>query len=167
VPVAPTYGLTEACSQVTTNGYPLFCTRVELADDGEIVVDGPTVSGGGPLRTGDLGRWERDGRLTIIGRKSDTIITGGENVAPASVEAVLEQHDAVHEALVRGEPDPEWGEKVVAYVVLRPGADATPDALRTHAAERLESFAVPKSIAIRDEPLPRTGSGKLLRRSLR
>jgi O-succinylbenzoic acid--CoA ligase len=163
VPVAPTYGLTEACSQVTTNGVPLFCTRVELADDGEILVSGPTVAGGGTLRTGDLGRWER-GRLHIVGRKADTIITGGENVSPAEVEQILEQHPAVEEAAVHGRPDPEWGEAVVATVVLR--ADATPEELRAYAAERLDAFKVPKAIGTREQPLPRTASGKLQRRAL-
>ena len=164
VPVAPTYGLTEACSQVTTHGFPLFCTKVELADDGEVLVQGPTVAGGGVLRTGDLGRWDAHGRLEIVGRKADTIITGGENVAPAEVEAVLEQHPAVAEAAVHGRPDPEWGEAVVATVVL--SGEATPDELRAYAAERLDVFKVPKAIATRHEPLPRTGSGKLLRREL-
>jgi o-succinylbenzoate---CoA ligase len=163
VPVAPTYGLTEACSQVTTHGVPLFCTRVTLAEDGEILVGGPTVAGGGILRTGDLGEWEGE-RLRVVGRKADTIITGGENVAPAEVEAVLEQHPAVAEAAVHARPHPEWGEAVVATVVL--SGEATPDELRAYAAERLDAFKVPKAIATRREPLPRTGSGKVLRRAL-
>jgi O-succinylbenzoic acid--CoA ligase len=167
VPVAPTYGLTEACSQVTTNGVPLFCTRVALAEDGEVLVSGPTVAGGGVLRTGDLGAWDEHGRLRIVGRKADTIITGGENVAPAEVEAVLEEHPAVAEAAVHGRPDPEWGEAVVATVVLRDGAAVTPEELRAHAAARLAPYQVPKAIALRAEPLPRTPSGKLLRRKLR
>jgi O-succinylbenzoic acid--CoA ligase len=167
VPVAPTYGLTEACSQVTTNGVPLFCTEVELAADGEIVVDGPTVAPASrPLHTGDLGAWNADGTLEIVGRKADTIITGGENVAPARVEAALEAHEAVAEAAVIGREDPEWGERVTALVVLRPGAGASPDDLRTHAAGRLERHEIPKTIELRDEPLPRTASGKLLRREL-
>ncbi len=164
VPVAPTYGLTEACSQVTTHGHPLFCTRVALAGDGEILVSGPTVAGGGVLRTGDLGRLDAGGRLHVVGRKADTIITGGENVAPAEVEAVLEEHPAVAEAAVHGAPDEEWGEAVVATVVL--SADAAPEELRAYVAGRLEPFKVPKRIAATDEPLPRTGSGKLLRREL-
>jgi O-succinylbenzoic acid--CoA ligase len=164
VPVAPTYGLTEACSQVTTNGVPLFCTDVQLAADGEIVVSGPTVAGKGPLQTGDLGRWSEDGRLEIIGRKSDTIITGGENVAPAEVEAVLEAHPAVAEAAVHSRPDPEWGEAVVATVVLRDAA--TPQELMEHVAARLDAFKVPKDLTVSADPLPRTASGKLLRRDL-
>ena len=163
VPVAPTYGLTEACSQVATFGVPLFCTRVDLEDDGEIVVSGPTVAGGGPLRTGDLGAWRR-GRLEIVGRKADTIVTGGENVAPAEVEAVLERHPSVVEAAVFGRPDAEWGEAVVAQVVL--ASDASAEDLREHASASLPAFKVPKAIEIRADPLPRTASGKLLRREL-
>jgi O-succinylbenzoic acid--CoA ligase len=174
VPVAQTYGLTEACSQVTTSepgqpetaGWPLHGVGVEIADDGEIVVSGPTVAGGGPLHTGDLGRLDERGRLIVIGRKADTIVTGGENVAPAEVEAVLLAHPAVAEAGVFGRPDPEWGEAVTARVVLRAGASATPEELRAFCAERLAGFKVPKAIEPSAEPLPRTASGKLLRREL-
>jgi len=174
VPVAQTYGLTEACSQVTTQapgdatpdaGPPLFCTRVRIAPDGEIRVSGPTVAGGGELATGDLGRLGADGRLTVTGRRADTIVTGGENVAPAEVEAVLAEHPAVAEAGVHGRADPKWGEAVVATVVLRPGAAAGEHELREHCAVRLAAFKVPKEIAFADA-LPRTESGKLLRRRL-
>ena len=164
VPVAPTYGLTEACSQVTTNGVPLFCTHVDLDADGEILVSGPTVAGGGTLRTGDLGRFDAQGSLEVVGRKADTIITGGENVAPAEVEAVLERHPAVAEAAVHARPDPAWGEAVVATVVLT--GEATAEELREHVARLLEPFKVPKAVAFSDGPLPRTASGKLLRREL-
>jgi O-succinylbenzoic acid--CoA ligase len=162
VPVAATYGLTEACSQVTTNGAPLFCTTVRLGPDGEILVSGPTVApGAGPvLYTGDLGAWNADGSLHVAGRKADTIVTGGENVAPAEVEAVLESHPAVAEAAVHGRADREWGEAVVATVVLR--ADASEDDLRVHCAARLAPFKVPKAIRFADA-LPRTRSGKLVR----
>ena len=171
VPVAPTYGLTEACSQVTTLGAPLFCTRVELADDGEVLVSGPTVAPGatGPdgwLHTGDLGSFDEDGLLAITGRKADTIVSGGENVAPAEVEAVLEAHPAVAEAAVVGVPDPEWGEAVVALVVPRAGASVEPEDLRAHLTARLAPFKVPKTISLQDEPFRRTPSGKLLRRLL-
>src|SRR5439155_8248067 len=134
VPVAQTYGLTEACSQVTTArpgdaapdaGPALFCTRVSI-EDGEICVRSPTVApqAGSVLRTGDLGVLDADGRLTVTGRRSDTIVTGGENVSPTEVEAVLEAHPAVAEALVEGRPDAQWGESVAARVVLRAGAGA-------------------------------------------
>jgi O-succinylbenzoic acid--CoA ligase len=165
VPVAPTYGLTEACSQVTTLGVPLFCTDVRLADDGEILVSGPTVApGAGPvLATGDLGAWNVDGVLHIVGRKADTIVTGGENVAPVEVEAVLEGHPAVAEAAVHGAPHPEWGEAVVATVVVRD--DISEAELRAYCADRLASFKVPKAIRFADA-LPRTRSGKLVRSRL-
>jgi O-succinylbenzoic acid--CoA ligase len=144
---------------------PLFCTRVTIASDGEIVVGGPTVAPGvgGALHTGDLGEIDARGHLHITGRKADTIITGGENVAPTEVEAVLAEHPAVAEAAVHGRPDPEWGEAVVATVVLR--GTATEEELRAFAAERLAPFKVPKTIAFTDA-LPRTSSGKLLRRAL-
>jgi O-succinylbenzoic acid--CoA ligase len=138
--------------------------HVALAPDGEILVSGPTVAGGGMLRTGDLGRIDGRGRLTVIGRTADTIVTGGENVAPAEVEAVLLAHPAVAEAGVFGRPDAEWGEAVTARVRLR--HDASPEELRAFCAERLAGYQVPKAIELTDAPLPRTASGKLLRREL-
>jgi O-succinylbenzoic acid--CoA ligase len=172
VPVSATYGLTQACSQVTvaepgdleTSGHPLPGVDVELAADGEIVVGGPTVAGGGPLATGDLGRLDDRGRLVVIGRKSDTIVTGGENVAPAEVEAVLLEHPAVADAGVVGRPDPEWGEAVTAIVVARDGR-LDPGELRAFCAARLARFKVPKTIELAPE-LPRTASGKLRRGAL-
>lgn len=178
VPVAQTYGLTQTCALATTQrpgegtpdaGRPLFCTRVRVAADGEIHVRGLTVAGHDPhaeLATGDLGRIDAEGRLTVIGRKADTIITGGENVAPTQVEAVLVEHPAVADAAVLGVPDAEWGEAVHARVILRSGHTADPDALRAHCAAGLARFQVPKVITIVAE-LPRTGSGKLRRADLR
>ena len=163
-PVRATYGLTQACSQVAVDGRPLPGLAVTLAPDGEILVEGPTVAGGGVLRTGDLGRFDASGRLEVIGRKSDTIVTGGENVAPAEVEAALLAHPAVADAGVFGRPDPEWGEAVTASVVLRAPAD--PQELRDWVAGRLARFKVPKSVELA-EALPRNASGKLLRRELR
>lgn len=162
-----TYGLTEACSQVTTDGRPLFCTRVRLSGEGEIVVSGPTVApaAGPELVTGDLGRWAPDGRLEITGRKADTIVTGGENVAPAEVEAVLEAHPAVAEAAVHGRGDPKWGEAVVASIVLRDGAQASEAELLEACRAQLAPFKVPKRLSFVSS-LPRTPSGKLLRRHL-
>ncbi len=163
-PVRATYGLTQACSQVAVDGWPLPGLAVSLADDGEILVEGPTVAGGGVLRTGDLGRFAPDGRLEIVGRRSDTIVTGGENVAPAEVEAALLAHPAVADAAVFGRPDPEWGEAVTASVVLREPAD--PRELREWVAGRLARYKAPKSVEVA-EALPRNASGKLLRRELR
>jgi O-succinylbenzoic acid--CoA ligase len=169
-PVAPTYGLTQACSAVTvaevgdteTSGQPLAGVSVTIAPDGEIVVDGPTT--GGRLETGDLGELDERGRLRVLGRKVDTIVSGGENVMPSEVEAALLAHPAVAEAGVFGRPDAEWGEAVTAHVVLRMPLDAAE--LRDFAAARLARFKIPKTI----EPvasLPRNASGKLLRRELR
>lgn len=165
VPVTETYGLTEATSQVTVDGWPLPGVEVSLAEDGEILVAGPTVAGGGVLRTGDLGAFDADGRLVVTGRKADTIVTGGENVAPDEVEEVLRAHPDVADAAVVGRPDPEWGEALVALVVFAPGRTAEPAALRAFCRERLAGFKVPKAF----EPaaaLPRTMSGKLQRRRL-
>jgi O-succinylbenzoic acid--CoA ligase len=168
-PVAPTYGLTQACSAVTvaeagdteTSGLPLAGVSVSIEADGEIVVEGPTVAR--RLETGDLGRLDERGRLIVLGRKVDTIVSGGENVMPAEVEAALLAHPAVAEAGVFGRPDPEWGEAVTAHVVLHRAAD--PAELRAFAAERLARFKVPKTIEAVDA-LPRNAGGKLLRREL-
>jgi O-succinylbenzoic acid--CoA ligase len=163
-PVAPSYGLTQACSAVTigeygdteTSGRPIPGASVEIAPDGEIVVNGT-------LHTGDLGRLDDRGRLIVSGRKTDMIVTGGENVAPAEVEAVLLAHPAVEDAGVFARSHPEWGEAVTARVVLRD--KTTEQELRDFVRERLAGFKVPKTIEVADE-LPRTASGKLLRREL-
>jgi O-succinylbenzoic acid--CoA ligase len=162
--------MTEACSQIATFGWPLSGVDVEVADDAEVLVQGPIVSAGavsadGWLHTGDLGRFDERGRLEIVGRKSDTIVSGGENIAPVEVEAVLLEHPAVADAAVHARADPEWGEAVVATVVLRDGASASFEELRGHCAARLAAFKVPKAVEF-VEGLPRTPSGKLLRRQL-
>ncbi|MEA2297167.1 MAG: o-succinylbenzoate---CoA ligase [Solirubrobacteraceae bacterium] len=175
VPVSQTYGLTEACSQVTTQrpgdgrpdaGPPLFCTRVRI-QAGEIQVAGPTLAtaAGEWLATGDLGELV-DGRLRITGRRADTILSGGENIAPTEIEAVLGEHPQVAEAAALGVPDREWGEAVWALVVVRaetPSLD--PDELRRHCRGRLAAFKVPKEFVF-VASLPRTRSGKLVRGEL-
>jgi O-succinylbenzoic acid--CoA ligase len=170
VPVAPSYGMTEGCSQIATFGIPLHGVELRL-DDGEVVVRGPnfaanTLADDGWLHTGDLGEFDQTGRLRIIGRRADTIVSGGENVAPAEVEAVLLEHPAVTDAGVFARADEEWGERVVAIVVLQAGRSASAGELQRFAGERLARFKVPKQIEFA-EALPRTGSGKLLRRQLR
>jgi len=173
-PVSQTYGLTEACSTVTvadpgdleTAGRPLPGTGVTVAADGEILVSGPTVVGEwDALRTGDLGRLGKDGRLTVVGRKSETIVSGGENVSPVEVEAVLEEHPGVAEAGVFARSHPTWGESVTARIVPRGETAPTAAELRAHCAERLAGYKVPKAFELA-ERLPRTASGKLLRREL-
>lgn len=152
-------------------GVPLFCTRTEIAPDGEILLSGPTVARGsrsadGYLHTGDLGRIDADGFLHVSGRKADTIVTGGENVAPSEVEGVLEAHPAVLEAAVLGREDPRWGEAVTAVVVLASRTSVDESVLLEHCAARLAPFKVPKRVQFSSAPLPRTRSGKLLRRDL-
>jgi O-succinylbenzoic acid--CoA ligase len=169
VPVAPTYGMTEACSQIATFGWPLAGVDVRVTE-GEILVRGAIVAPGaladdGWLHTGDLGSFDARGRLRISSRRVDTIITGGENVAPQEVEDVLLAHPAVADAAVHGRPDREWGEAIVATVVLRDGFAAAPAELQAHCAARLARFKVPKDVVFADG-LPRTASGKLLRRQL-
>jgi O-succinylbenzoic acid--CoA ligase len=173
VATVTTYGLTEACSQVTTGGPSLFCTRVRISEEaeaGEILVAGPTVAPGalaadGWLHTGDLGTLDEQGRLTVTGRAADTMVTGGENVSPVEVEAVLASHPAVADVAVHGVADEQWGERIVATVVLRPGITATPQELRGYCAVRLARYKVPKVVRFSLD-LPRTQSGKLLRRDL-
>jgi O-succinylbenzoic acid--CoA ligase len=179
--VVQTYGMTETCSQVTTlapadaerkvgsAGRPLLTSHVRIAD-GEILVQGPTVSRGaidpdGWLHTGDLGHIDEEGFLYVTGRSSEVIVTGGENVMPAEVEAVLLSHAAVADAAVIGRPDPEWQEAVCALVVLRDGLDATEEDLRSHCSRTLAGFKVPKQVDFVSS-LPRTASGKLLRGQL-
>jgi O-succinylbenzoic acid--CoA ligase len=180
--VVQTYGLTEASSQVTTlapgearrklgsAGRPLLTTHLRI-QDGEILVQGPTVAPGcadedGWLHTGDIGRIDEEGFLYVMDRLGDVIVSGGEKVVPVEVEEVLLQHPAVAEAAVVAREDPEWQEAVAAVIVLRNGASVSEGDLRSHCAESLAGFKVPKRIEFVDE-LPRTDSGKLLRRALR
>ena len=152
-------------------GVPLFCTRTEIASDGEILLSGPTVARGaqaadGRLHTGDLGRIDERGFLHVTGRKADTIVSGGENVAPSEVEAVLETCPGVIEAAVVGRADEQWGEAVSAIVVTAAEATLSERVVRDYCAERLAPFKVPKHVTFASAPLPRTASGKLLRREL-
>jgi acyl-CoA synthetase (AMP-forming)/AMP-acid ligase II len=120
----------------------------------------------GWLHTGDVGVRASDGSLTVLDRRSDLILSGGENVYPSEVEAVLAEHPAVAEAAVAGLPDREFGERPAAWLVFRPGA--APDAAQLHAfcRERLAGYKIPTAFhAV--EHLPRTASGKLQRHRLR
>jgi o-succinylbenzoate---CoA ligase len=180
--VVQTYGMTEACSQVTTlapaeaarklgsAGRPLLTTHLRI-QDGEILVQGPTVAPGcadadGWLHTGDLGHIDEEGFLYVEDRIDDLIVSGGENIVPAEVEEVLLRHPDVADAAVIGREDPEWQQAVTAVVVLESGSAATPDELRRHCAEALAGFKVPKRVELA-AALPRTPSGKLMRRALR
>lgn len=190
-PVALTYGLTEAASQVATAppervrrkpgtvGPPVPGTELRV-EEGEILVRGPTVMAGywderadnlvdGWLRTGDLGRLDGEGDLWVVGRRSARIVTGGVNVDPFEVEAVLATHPGVRDAVVVGVRDPDWGERVVAAV--EPASPAgRPDelarALEALCRGRLAGAKRPKGIRVLDR-LPRTPTGKADRDAVR
>lgn len=148
--------------------------------DGEILVRGPMVFDGyandpeasalaldseGWLHTGDLGSLDREGWLRVVARRDEIIISGGENVAPAEIEAVLASHPAVADVGVVGFPDEKWGSVPVAVVAFRAGAREDPETLRAFVRDRLASFKVPARI-VETAAVPRSPSGKLLRRSL-
>jgi O-succinylbenzoic acid--CoA ligase len=176
------YGLTETWGGVVYDGVPLAGVDVRLGDDDEILVHGSMVMKGyrlAPqetdaafvehrfLRTGDAGAFDADGRLRVIDRLRDLVITGGVNVSPTEVEAALVGHPAVADVAVTGRSDPEWGERVVAYVV--PADPSTPprlDDLRDFARDRLSPAKLPRELVLVDS-VPRTGGGKPLRRLLR
>jgi long-chain acyl-CoA synthetase len=120
----------------------------------------------GWCRTGDVGIQDDDGTLYLVGRSKDIINVSGFNVAPAEVEAVLQQHESVGEAVVVGEPDPVTGERVAAYVTLVPGGAVTPEALIEHCRGRLSGYKVPSSVRVVDR-LPVTAIGKRMRAQLR
>ncbi len=163
-------------------GKPLLGTEVRVSGRegpvavgtvGEILVRGPTVSPGyldcadatregGWLHTGDLGRFDDEGFLYVMGRRDDMIICGGENVYPAEVEAVLHAHPAVAEACVFGLPDARWGEVVAASIRTRPGMTVELSVLVEHARRHLARFKVPRMIRIVAD-FPRTVSGKIIR----
>jgi long-chain acyl-CoA synthetase len=125
-----------------------------------------TVTTDGWLRTGDGGYLDADGYLFLTDRIKDMIVSGGENVYPIEVEEVLARHPDVAEAAVVGVPDERWGETVKAFVVLRAGRTTTPDELVAFARERLAGYKLPRLVELVDD-LPRTASGKVLKRELR
>jgi long-chain acyl-CoA synthetase len=171
-------------------GVPIYSTVVRIVGDdgqdlppgevGEIVTSGPmVVSGywnkpeetehalpGGALHTGDVGYMDADGWFYIVDRKKDQINAGGYKVWPREVEDVLYQHQAVREAAVVGVPDAYRGETVKAYVSLRPGQTATAEELIAFCREQMAAYKYPRQVEFLDE-LPKTVSGKLLRRELR
>jgi long-chain acyl-CoA synthetase len=171
-------------------GLPLPGVEVRVVDEreaplppgevGELCIRGPNVMRGywnrpeetaaalrgGWLHTGDLGYRDQDGYVFIVDRKTDLILVGGLNVYPREVEEVLTGHPAVAEAAVVGRPDPLHGQRVVACVVLRPGAAATPGALAGWCRERLAAYKCPRRVEILAE-LPRNPTGKVRKDVLR
>ncbi len=213
--VAPTYGLTEATSQVATMppneaaqkpgcvGKPLMFTSIKIVGEdgeelppnqiGEIIVTGPTVMAGywgkeierleigdneippspplprspaPPLRTGDLGYLDNDGDLWIVQRRTDLIVTGGENVYPSEVEKVLRGQTAVYAACVVGIDSPEWGQTVAAMVQLHPNATVTEAELLTYCRQQLAGYKLPRHIQFVNA-LPQTASGKIARHDVK
>ncbi len=208
-PVAPTYGLTEAASQVATRP-PLHEAERPIAPDrdlaaglqaladvelrivdadggrvadgveGEICVRGPIVMQGyfedpvatseaiaiGWLMTGDIGRLDAAGHLRVLDRRSDLILSGGENVYPAEIESVIASHPDVEQVGVTGRPDAKFGSRPIAFVVWRGSEPMDAETLEALCRERLAGYKVP--VAFFEAPhLPRTTSGKLIRRLLR
>jgi o-succinylbenzoate---CoA ligase len=199
-PICPTYGLTEACSQVATapppsSGatslrpmLPLRGVELRIVHDrsdvppgtpGEILVRGPSVMQGylhdpestaralrgGWLHTGDIGCLDGEGGLQVLDRRDDLIVSGGENVYPAEIEAVLLEHPSVADAGVAGLADVDLGARVVAWIVATPGTEPDVEALQRHCRGRLAGFKQPREFRCVDA-LPRNAAGKLQRRKL-
>ncbi|MBL8095898.1 MAG: o-succinylbenzoate--CoA ligase [Anaerolineales bacterium] len=154
-------------------------TEAPIGTPGEIVIAGPTVFRGywrdsaataaalrdDALHTGDIGYVDAEGDLWVLQRRTDLIVSGGENVYPAEVEAVLAAHPAVSMACVVGLPDPEWGQRVAAAVVVRAGATLTETELIDFARSSLAGYKQPRRVRFL-EALPMTASGKVLRRAV-
>ncbi len=179
-----TYGMTETGSGVVYDGFALGGVGITLGDDGEILIDGPMLirayrsddgtatpegfdpkDDAGRFATNDAGRFRPDGRLEVLGRRGDVIVTGGEKVWPDAVERVLRSAFADLDAAVAGQPDPEWGQRVTLFVA----AGATPPSLhevRAVVRDSLAGYCAPRALIILDGPLPRTSSGKVNRTML-
>jgi O-succinylbenzoic acid--CoA ligase len=198
LPVALTYGLTEAASQVATAlpdqvrqkpgsaGRPQIFTSIRILDQngnplptgeiGEIAISGPTVMVGyyadeqatkmamrnQMLLSGDMGYLDSDGDLWVLDRREDLIISGGENVYPAEVEAVLRAYPAIREVCVVGLPHPEWGQQVVAAIVADSPDVAIEADLVSYCRTHLAGYKQPRQFVFVDE-IPQTGSGKIQR----
>jgi long-chain acyl-CoA synthetase len=155
--------------------------EVENGQRGELIACGPNVMRGywnnekdtaaafrnGFFRTGDIGYQDVDGYFYILDRLKDMIVTGGENVYSGEVEAIILDHPAVREVAVFGIPDPQWGELVAACVVLKPGMILTTEELIRHCRQSLANYKVPGHVEFSETDLPKSGSGKVLKRVLR
>ncbi len=180
----------DVLSHAGSIGRPVMHMDFRVVDDegrqvapgmvGELAVRGPNVFvgywnlpgetadafRGGWFHTGDMARVDDDGYYTLVDRKKDLVITGGENVYPIEVEQVIYGHPDVNEVAVIGIPDERWGERVIGIVAVREGSDLTPDALMSWTRERIAHFKAPREIAFVDA-LPRNATGKVLKRELR
>jgi fatty-acyl-CoA synthase len=148
---------------------------------GEIIIRGDNVMDGyykepratqdvmehGWLRTGDMAVWDEEGYVNIVDRKKDIIVSGGENISSIEVERAIAAHEAVLECAVVSAPDPQWGEVPAAFVVLKPGASLTAAALCDFLLTRIGKFKIPRHVEFFDAALPKTGTGKIIKRELR
>jgi acyl-CoA synthetase (AMP-forming)/AMP-acid ligase II len=155
--------------------------EVEVGQHGELVARGANVMKGywndpedtalafrsGMFRTGDIGYQDSDGYFYILDRLKDMIVTGGENVYSGEVEAAIYKHPAVREVAVFGIPDPQWGELVMACVALKPGMVLSANDLTGHCRQFLANYKIPRRVEFSDTELPKSGSGKILKRILR
>ena len=172
--IITTYGMTETGGGVVYNGQPLDNVEIKIVD-AEIFLrcpmlmrayrDDQTISEeGGWYATGDIGEIDNNGKLSVHGRRSDMIITGGENVWPSVVENSLASHPIVNQVVVRGMPDTTWGQRVVAYVVLNDSSQTSEvkllSDLREHVKQTLPAFCAPQQIVVLAE-IPRTSLGKV------
>jgi long-chain acyl-CoA synthetase len=172
-------------------GRPVIGVEVEVVNEqgepvrpgevGEVIARGPNVMLGywkrpeetaqtlrdGWLHTGDMAMVDDAGYIFLVDRKKDMIISGGENVYSSEVENVIYTHPAIHEAAVIGVPDGKWGEAVKAIVTLKPGHNLTGQELIAYCAARLADYKTPKSVEIRASELPKSGTGKILKKELR
>lgn len=190
IPLVQSFGMTETASQIVTlppknaltkigsSGKALFPAEVKIADDGEILLKGPSITPGylhnetatkaafadGWFKTGDIGYLDEEGFLFVLERRSDLIISGGENVYPTEIEHVIATYEAVKEVAVVGKPDDKWGSVPVAFIVIEPTFDEAE--LRAICQTNLASFKIPKQITI-VETLPKTASGKIQRNKLK
>lgn len=190
IPIVQSFGMTETASQIVTlppkdaltkigsSGKALFPAEVKIADDGEILLKGPSITPGylhndaatnaafvdGWFKTGDIGYLDEEGFLFVLERRSDLIISGGENIYPTEIEHVIATYEAVKEVAVVGKSDDKWGSVPVAFIVAEQIFDETE--LRTICQTNLASFKIPKQITIVDN-LPKTASGKIQRNKLK
>ncbi|MFN7948681.1 MAG: long-chain-fatty-acid--CoA ligase [Blastocatellia bacterium] len=186
-----TDGPEDRVRRLASCGRPVIGVEVEVVNEqgelvrpgevGEVVARGPNVMlgywkrpeetestlRGGWLHTGDMAMVDEEGYIFLVDRKKDMIISGGENVYSSEVENVIYTHPAIHEAAVIGVPDDKWGEAVRAIVTLRAGANLTERELIDYCAARLADYKVPKSVEIRASELPKSGTGKILKKELR
>jgi acyl-CoA synthetase (AMP-forming)/AMP-acid ligase II len=147
----------------------------EVVARGDHIMDGyykepeatAAVMSGAWLHTGDMAVWDEENYIHIVDRKKDIIISGGENISSIEVEKAIFAHPAVLECSVVSAPDPRWGEVPVAIVVLKPGQGLTQEGLCEFLQPRLAKFKMPRLVEFTDAPLPKTGTGKILKRELR